>query len=176
VTSWATCTGRPTPALHIARYFATQDYVVLSYSGLGFGGSGCKITLDDPDWDGQAARQLVGFLGGEDGIAYADATAVRSGKLGPVGQLVLFTKVYDVAPDGSESLVHNLIASVRIADPSNAIHITLPAIVRRFAVGHAVRIMLAGGDLNYRAGLTSAPVTVTTGAPGQALNLPVTTG
>jgi hypothetical protein len=103
-------------------------------------------------------------------------TAVQSGKLGPAGQLVLFAKVYDVAPDGSESLVHNLIAPVRIADPGNPIHITLPAIVHRFAAGHAVRIMLAGGDLNYRAGLVSAPVTLTTGSPGQALNLPVTTG
>ena len=103
-------------------------------------------------------------------------TAAQSGTLGPAGQLVLFTKVYDVAPDGTESLIHSLIAPVRIADPSNPIHITLPAIVHRFAAGHAVRIMLAGGDLNYRAGLTSAPVTVTTGAPGQALNLPVTTG
>jgi hypothetical protein len=61
----------------LATYFASQDYAVLSYSGLGFGGSGCKITLDDPDWDGQAARQLVGFLGGQDGIAYADAAHTR---------------------------------------------------------------------------------------------------
>jgi hypothetical protein len=103
-------------------------------------------------------------------------TAVQSEKLGPASQPVLFAKVYDVASDGSESLVHNLIAPVRIADSGNPIHITLPAIVHRFAAGHAVRIMLAGGDLNYRAGLTSAPVTVTTGHPGQALNLPVATG
>jgi ABC-2 type transport system ATP-binding protein len=89
---------------------------------------------------------------------------------------VLFAKVYDVAPNGSESLVHNLIAPVRIPDPGNPIHVTLPAIVHQFAAGHAVRIMLASGDLNYRAGLASAPVTVTTGNPGQALNLPVTTG
>jgi X-Pro dipeptidyl-peptidase (S15 family)/X-Pro dipeptidyl-peptidase C-terminal non-catalytic domain len=101
-------------------------------------------------------------------------TAVESGDLGPAGQLVLFAKVYDVAPDGSESLVHSLIAPVRVADPSNPVHITLPAIVHRFAAGHAVRIMLASGDLNYRAGLTSAPVTVTTGASGQALTFPVT--
>jgi predicted acyl esterase len=47
-----------------AEAFASHGYVVLSYSGLGFGGSGCKITLDDPDWDGKAARQLVDFLGG----------------------------------------------------------------------------------------------------------------
>lgn len=44
--------------------FAKRSYVVLSYSGLGFGGSDCKITLDDPDWDGRAAKQLVTYLGG----------------------------------------------------------------------------------------------------------------
>ncbi|MDT4942816.1 MAG: hypothetical protein QOJ34_2905, partial [Pseudonocardiales bacterium] len=38
----------------IGRAFANRGYEVLSYSGLGFGGSGCKITLDDPDWDGKA--------------------------------------------------------------------------------------------------------------------------
>jgi ABC-2 type transport system ATP-binding protein len=57
----------------IGRYFASNGYVVLSYSGLGFGGSGCKITLDDPDTDGVAARQLIGYLGGDDGVAYLDA-------------------------------------------------------------------------------------------------------
>ncbi len=48
----------------LGRAFARRGYVVLSYSGLGFGGSDCKITLDDPDWDGQAAKQLVTYLGG----------------------------------------------------------------------------------------------------------------
>jgi ABC-2 type transport system ATP-binding protein len=48
----------------IARFAASNGYVVLSYSGLGFGGSGCRITLDDPDFDGKAASQLVSFLGG----------------------------------------------------------------------------------------------------------------
>ncbi|MDT4985424.1 MAG: hypothetical protein QOF95_2914, partial [Pseudonocardiales bacterium] len=52
---------------------AALGYVVLSYSGLGFGGSGCKITLDDPDYDGAAASQLVSYLGGAPGIAYTDA-------------------------------------------------------------------------------------------------------
>ena len=56
--------------------------MVLSYSGLGFGGSGCKITLDDRDYDGKAGSQLVTFLGkldyvkkdatGHDGIHHAD--------------------------------------------------------------------------------------------------------
>ncbi|MEO7260416.1 MAG: CocE/NonD family hydrolase [Jatrophihabitantaceae bacterium] len=56
-----------------AQQYAAQGYVVLSYSGLGFGGSGCKITLDDPDYDGLAASQLVSFLGGAPGIAFTDA-------------------------------------------------------------------------------------------------------
>ena len=57
----------------IGQEFAARGYAVLSYSGLGFGGSSCKITLDDPDWDGKAASQLVSYLGGKGGIAFTDA-------------------------------------------------------------------------------------------------------
>ncbi|MDP3890921.1 MAG: alpha/beta hydrolase, partial [Nocardioides sp.] len=42
-----------------AAFMAAKGYVVLSWSGLGFGGSGCKITLDDPAYDGRAASQLI---------------------------------------------------------------------------------------------------------------------
>jgi predicted acyl esterase len=59
----------------IARLQASRGYVVLSYSGLGFGGSGCKITLDDRDYDGKAGSQLVTFLGG--GKAAKDGTRVN---------------------------------------------------------------------------------------------------
>ncbi|MBC7372798.1 MAG: hypothetical protein H7323_02255, partial [Frankiales bacterium] len=46
----------------LGRAYAAKGYVVLSYSGLGFGsgaqtagsGSGCKITLDDREHDGAA--------------------------------------------------------------------------------------------------------------------------
>lgn len=57
----------------LGRYFARRGYAVLSYSGLGFGGSGCKITLDDPDYDGKAASQLISYLAGGSGIAFTDA-------------------------------------------------------------------------------------------------------
>ena len=57
-----------------ARAYAKRGYAVLSYSGLGFGGSGCKITLDDPDWDGRAGSQLITFLGG--GSAATDGTRI----------------------------------------------------------------------------------------------------
>jgi ABC-2 type transport system ATP-binding protein len=42
-----------------ASAFAKAGYVVISYSGLGFGGSDCKIALDDPDYDGKAGKQMV---------------------------------------------------------------------------------------------------------------------
>jgi hypothetical protein len=44
--------------------YAERGYAFLAYSGLGFGASGCKIYLDDPDWDGKAGSQLVSYLGG----------------------------------------------------------------------------------------------------------------
>ncbi|MEA2125485.1 MAG: hypothetical protein QOI80_2267, partial [Solirubrobacteraceae bacterium] len=44
--------------------YASRGYVFLAYSGLGFGGSGCKITLDDREHDGAAGSQLLSFLGG----------------------------------------------------------------------------------------------------------------
>lgn len=57
----------------IGKAFSKRGYAVLSYSGLGFGGSGCQITLDDPDWDGVAGKQLISYLGGAKGIAFKDA-------------------------------------------------------------------------------------------------------
>ncbi|HWA66874.1 MAG TPA: alpha/beta fold hydrolase [Mycobacteriales bacterium] len=47
----------------LAVVLAKRGYGVLSYSGLGFGGSGCKISLDDPSYDGRAGSQLISFLG-----------------------------------------------------------------------------------------------------------------
>lgn len=48
----------------IGRAVAARGYVGLVYSGLGFGKSGCLITLDDPAIDGKAASGLLDFLGG----------------------------------------------------------------------------------------------------------------
>ncbi|WP_235497390.1 CocE/NonD family hydrolase, partial [Aeromicrobium sp. Leaf272] len=57
----------------LGRLFASRGYAVISYSGLGFGGSGCPISLDDPAVDGKAASQIIGYLGGATGTAYLDA-------------------------------------------------------------------------------------------------------
>lgn len=65
----------------IGAAFATRGYEVLSYSGLGFGGTDCKITLDDPDYDGKAAAQLISYLGGAPGIAFTDDTHATAAPL-----------------------------------------------------------------------------------------------
>jgi putative CocE/NonD family hydrolase len=67
----------------MAEALAQRGYVVLSYSGLGFGGSGCKIELDDPDWDGKAGSQLVSFLGGTK--AATDGTTIDDVQLDAPG-------------------------------------------------------------------------------------------
>src|SRR4051795_9412819 len=56
----------------LGRLAAAHGYAVLSYSGLGFGGSGCKISLDDPSYDGVAGSQLVSLLGGDPSVAAED--------------------------------------------------------------------------------------------------------
>jgi len=65
-----------------AKSFADHGYVVLSYSGLGFGGSGCKIELDDPDWDGKAGKALITFLGKLDYVVKDAPGDPRVGMIG----------------------------------------------------------------------------------------------
>lgn len=69
---WGNSKDTQDPA-NLAMVFARRDYAVLAYSGLGFGGLSCSVTLDDPGIDGQAASQLVSYLGGAPAIAYTNA-------------------------------------------------------------------------------------------------------
>ncbi|MEI7030315.1 CocE/NonD family hydrolase [Streptomyces pratensis] len=75
----------------IGRAFAARGYVGLVYSGLGFGASGCLITLDDPAVDGEAASALVDFLGGrraaDDGttVDFVVRDAVGDPRVGMIG-------------------------------------------------------------------------------------------
>ncbi|WP_155858839.1 CocE/NonD family hydrolase [Candidatus Blastococcus massiliensis] len=63
----------------LAHGFGEHGYVTLSYTGLGFvDGDPCPITLDDREHDGEAASQLLRFLGGDPAIeAVDDATGER---------------------------------------------------------------------------------------------------
>ena len=80
----------------LGRAFAQRGYAVLSYTGLGFPNSGCKISLDDPAVDGVAASHLVTFLGGGGTAAYTSSDlAGTSGGPGTLG--VDFTRLDDAA-------------------------------------------------------------------------------
>ncbi len=87
--------------------------------------------------------------------------------------LVFFAKMYDVAPDGSQTLIHRLIAPVRVpaAAVGDPVDFALAGFAHRFAKGHAVRLVLCTTDqTSYNAKLPDR-LTVTTG-PGSLFRLP----
>ena len=80
----------------LGRAFAQRGYAVLSYTGLGFPDSGCKISLEDPGVDGVAASSLVTFLGGGGSAAY-DSASVGGATSGAGALTVDFTTLDDPA-------------------------------------------------------------------------------
>ncbi|GAC1340804.1 MAG: hypothetical protein NVSMB29_10260 [Candidatus Dormibacteria bacterium] len=110
-----------------ATALASNNYVVLSYSGLGFGnsGGGCKISLDDPNFDGQAAKQIidyltlgatpaapdvlmdtkgavVGMIGGSYGGGVQFSTAVQDQRIRAIVPIITWNDLaYSLAPDNN---------------------------------------------------------------------------
>jgi predicted acyl esterase len=93
------------------------------------------------------------------------------------GDLVLFAKLYDIAPDGTIKLQHKLVSAARITSVDEPVRIELPGIVQRFPAGHRLSLVLAASDSGYRGNVLPTDVTVTTSAaqPG-VLELPVLAG
>ncbi len=110
-------------------------------------------------------------------ITLSAPTVALGQRLDPGLKLVFFAKVYDIAPDGTITLVHRLISPVRVTDVTQQVHVVLPAIVHRFAAAHQIALVLAATDAAYRNANVVQPVTITTSAaaPG-VLSLPVTGG
>ncbi|MEU1147358.1 CocE/NonD family hydrolase [Streptomyces sp. NPDC005863] len=89
-------------------------------------------------------------------------------------KLVLFAKLYDVAPDGSKTLVHRLVAPVRVPDVTRPFTVSLPGLVHRYEKGHRLQFVVAASDGAYGGNRGVKPVTVTS-APKDTgvLDLPV---
>ncbi len=87
--------------------------------------------------------------------------------------MVFFAKVYDVAPDGGETLINRLIAPVRV--PADAVgdpvRIKLPGFVHRFRPGHRVRLVLASTDQTSYNAKVADVLMVATGS-GSTFTLP----
>jgi ABC-2 type transport system ATP-binding protein len=125
-------------------------------------------------WNTSALSQKVDVVGSPSlTLQVASPTAALSQLAGPAGQLVLFTRLQDVAPDGTATDINQLTAPVRIADVTKPFTVTLPAIVHRFAPQHRLRLIVSASSVNYRGGLTANLVTISTGSAGQVLSLPV---
>lgn len=89
-------------------------------------------------------------------------------------KLVLFTKVYDVAPDGTQKLVNRLVAPVRVPDVTRPFTVELPGIVHRYETGHRLRFVIAASDSAYFGNRGIKPVTVlSTPQDTGVLELPV---
>ncbi len=91
--------------------------------------------------------------------------------------LVLFGKVYDVAPDGTAELVHRLIAPVRVPAAAVAAPVDLKLIgfAHRFEAGHRVRLTLATTDQTSRNSQLPDTIAVATGT-GSTFSLPLPAG
>jgi len=69
----------------------------------------------------------------------------------PATELVVFAKIYDLAPGGGQTLIHGLVSPVRLSSVGDRVHITLPGIVHRFDAGHSLQLVIAGSDFAYGA-------------------------
>ncbi|MFD5972587.1 CocE/NonD family hydrolase [Streptomyces bacillaris] len=75
-------------------------------------------------------------------------------------KLVLFAKVYDVAPDGTRTLVNRLVSPVRVPDVTRPFTVELPGIVHRYEKGHRLEFVIAASDTAYFGNRGIKPVTV----------------
>ncbi len=107
-------------------------------------------------------------------VTLASTGAEAASPAGPAGQLVLFAKLYDLAPDGTIVLQHRLVAPSRIAAFDEPVRLELPGVVQRIPAGHRLAVVLAASDSGHRGNTFAADVTVSTSAasPG-VLELPV---
>ncbi|MFF7775380.1 CocE/NonD family hydrolase [Streptomyces tanashiensis] len=92
-------------------------------------------------------------------------------------RLVLFAKLYDIAPDGTKTLVNRLVAPVRVPDVTRPFTVELPGIVHRYETGHRLEFVVAGSDTAYSGNRGIKPVTVVS-APDSTgtLSLPLVEG
>ncbi|MFE1553032.1 CocE/NonD family hydrolase [Streptomyces sp. NPDC058718] len=92
-------------------------------------------------------------------------------------KLVLFAKLYDVAPDGTKTLVNRLVAPVRVPDVTRPFTVELPGIVHRYETGHRLEFVIAASDSAYFGNRGVKPVIVTS-APEDTgtLELPLVAG
>jgi ABC-2 type transport system ATP-binding protein len=89
---------------------------------------------------------------------------------------VLFAKLYDVAPDGKETLPASLATPVRVAGSAQGtvVRLRLPAVDHAFPAGHRLRLVLSTTDLGYAS--PAAPSVLTVSLADPRLTVPTDPG
>ncbi|MCC9741511.1 alpha/beta fold hydrolase [Streptomyces sp. MNU89] len=136
---------------------------------------GAGVALDFP---GQAAAFDSEPLTSAVRVTGAPTARVRVAS--STDDAVLFAKVYDVGPGGSQLLPSQLVAPVRVEgageDGGRTVELRLPVIDHKFEAGHRMRLVLSATDMGYasplepaeyRVSLADTDLTVPT-APGLA--------
>ena len=101
-------------------------------------------------------------------------SAPQASNLDPATEVVLYAKLYDVAPDGTKTMVHGLVAPSRIADLSKPVTLNLPGEVHRYAAGHQIELVLSTTDTAYIGSRVPGPITISTDATHPSvLSLPL---
>ncbi|MFG2717658.1 CocE/NonD family hydrolase [Streptomyces sp. NPDC048416] len=130
-------------------------------------------------WDTAALKAPVDVVGSAKATLKVSSPAARKtqNSKDAADKLVLFAKLYDVAPDGTKTLVRRLVAPVRVPDVTKAFTVTLPGIAHRYEAGHHIEFAIAASDDAYLGNKGIKPATVTS-APGDTgtLQLPVVSG
>ncbi|RAJ43664.1 ABC-2 type transport system ATP-binding protein [Kitasatospora sp. SolWspMP-SS2h] len=133
---------------------------------------GAGLSIDFP---GQFASFDSAPLTGALHLTGAPSVSVRVRADAP--EAVLFAKLYDVAPDGKQSLPQQLVAPLRVtgadADGGRTVQVALPAVDHEFPAGHRLRLVLAATDLAYASPAPAATYTVAAAGP---LSVPTVPG
>ncbi|MYS19073.1 ABC-2 type transport system ATP-binding protein, partial [Streptomyces sp. DvalAA-14] len=126
-------------------------------------GLGAGLSTDFP---GQFAQfQSAGL---RRGVTLTGAPSVTVKVSTDAPDAVLFAKLYDVAPDGKETLPASLATPVRVAGSpqGSVVRVQLPAVDHEFAAGHRLRLVLSSTDLGYASPAAPAVVGVALAGPG----------
>ncbi|MGR7025212.1 alpha/beta fold hydrolase [Geodermatophilus sp. URMC 62] len=87
-----------------------------------------------------------------DAVEVVGASTVDLAVASPSGSATLFAKLYDVGPDGAQTLPGGVVAPLALsglsADPAapTPVSVTLPGIVHRFEAGHTMRVVVSSTD------------------------------
>ncbi|WP_395365384.1 CocE/NonD family hydrolase [Streptomyces sp. YH02] len=130
-------------------------------------------------WTSAPLTAPVDLVGAPKATLKVDSPATErvQGSGDAADKLVLFAKLYDIAPDGTKTLVNRLVAPVRVPDVTRTFTVELPGVVHRYETGHRLELVIAASDTAYSGNRGIKPVTVS-GAPGDpgTLELPLIRG